>query len=84
MVTIGSSGNVKGEIFAEKLVISGEMQGNADCGNIEILSGGRMSGDLVSTNLIIESQAIFEGYSKIRVADGKGSKSTKLTDAKES
>lgn len=71
IVTIGSSGSVKGEVFAEKLVVSGELNGNADCNNVEILAGGKMCGDMVSSNLIIESQAIFEGYSKIRVADGK-------------
>lgn len=47
------------------------MDGNADCNNIEILAGGRMIGDISSVNLVIESQAIFEGYSKIRVAEGK-------------
>lgn len=74
IVTIGSSGSLKGEVFAEKLVLSGELDGNADCANVEILAGGRMNGDLVSSNLIIESQAIFEGYSKIRVAGGVGGK----------
>jgi cytoskeletal protein CcmA (bactofilin family) len=48
-------------------VISGELDGNADCANVEILAGGKMNGDLISANLIIESQAVFEGYSKIRV-----------------
>jgi cytoskeletal protein CcmA (bactofilin family) len=70
VVTIGSSGSLKGEVFAEKLVVSGELDGNADCANVEVLAGGKMNGDLVSSNLIIESQAIFEGYSKIRVAGG--------------
>ncbi|GHS87533.1 hypothetical protein FACS189487_03870 [Campylobacterota bacterium] len=69
-VTIGSSGSVKGEIYADKLVINGELEGNADCANVEILAGGKMNGDLVSSNLIIEAQAVFEGYSKIRVAGG--------------
>jgi cytoskeletal protein CcmA (bactofilin family) len=69
---IGSSGSIKGEIFAEKLVVGGELDGNADCSNVEILAGGKMNGDLVSSNLIIESNAIFEGYSKIRVAGGGG------------
>jgi cytoskeletal protein CcmA (bactofilin family) len=72
VVTVGSSGSVKGEIFAEKLVVSGELEGNADCSNVEILAGGKMNGDLVSSNLIIEAQAVFEGYSKIRVAGGVG------------
>lgn len=83
-MTIGSSGNVKGEIFSEKLVISGEMDGNADCNNIEILAGGRMVGDIISVNLVIESQAVFEGYSKIRVAEGKaGVKTSKTSESKE-
>ncbi|MDR0747765.1 MAG: polymer-forming cytoskeletal protein [Helicobacteraceae bacterium] len=75
VVTVGSSGNIKGEVFAEKLVVNGEMNGNADCANIEILANGRMTGDVVSSNLIIEAQAVFEGYSKIRVPDAKPTKS---------
>ncbi len=67
VVIIGSKGLVKGEVFAEKLVVSGEFEGNADCRDIEILTGGKIVGDIASSNLVIESQGFFEGTSKVRV-----------------
>lgn len=69
VVIIGTSGVIKGEIFAERLLISGEVVGNCDCQNIEILAGGKIVGDIISSNLIIESQGYFEGNSKIRLKE---------------
>jgi cytoskeletal protein CcmA (bactofilin family) len=67
IVTVGSSGVVNGEIVADKLLVSGQMDGNCDCENIEILAGGKITGDIVSSNLVIESNGFFEGTSKIKV-----------------
>ena len=70
IVAIGSSGLIRGEVFSEKLMVSGHLEGNADCESIDILAGGSIRGDIVSINLIIESQGKFEGQSKIRVEGG--------------
>ena len=67
VVVIGSKGIVNGEIFAEKLVVSGELEGNADCKDIEILTGGKIIGEITSSNLVIESHGFFEGTSKVKV-----------------
>lgn len=67
VVTIGSKGIIKGEIFAEKLIVSGEFDGNADCKEIDILAGGKIVGDITSKNLVIESNGFFEGSSKVKV-----------------
>lgn len=67
IVTIGARGSVRGEIYAEKLIVSGEFNGNADCKEIDILAGGKIVGDLLSANLIIESKGFFEGSSKVKV-----------------
>jgi cytoskeletal protein CcmA (bactofilin family) len=80
VVTVGSSGVLKGEVFAERLVVSGQMDGNADCNHIEVLAGGHVVGDIISTNLVIESQGVFEGYSKIRVSEGKGAPKAPLKE----
>ena len=69
VVIIGTPGLIKGEIFAERLLVSGEVVGNCDCQNIEILAGGKIVGDIISSNLIIESQGFFEGSSKIKVKE---------------
>jgi cytoskeletal protein CcmA (bactofilin family) len=67
IVTIGTTGKITGEIHANHLMVSGHFEGIADCENIDILAGGRVAGDIISNNLIIESQGKFEGTSKIRV-----------------
>jgi len=72
---------IKGEVFAQRLLVSGEIMGNCDCQNIEILAGGKIIGDIMSANLIIESQGYFEGNSKIKV---KEQKSVVATPKKES
>ena len=69
VVTIGTSGVIRGEIFSERLLVSGEIVGNCNCQNIEILAGGKVLGDIVSSNLVIESQGYFEGNSKIKVKE---------------
>ncbi len=69
VVIIGTPGLVRGEVYAERLLVSGEVVGNCDCQNIEILAGGKIVGDIVSSNLIIESQGFFEGTSKIKVKE---------------
>jgi len=66
-VIIGTTGVVKGEIFADKLVISGLLEGNANCENIEILAGGKILGDITVSDLVIESKGVFEGTSRIKV-----------------
>lgn len=66
-MVVGSKGVIKGEVFAEKLVVSGEFEGNADCTDIEVLTGGKIIGEIISSNLVIESQGFFEGTSKVRV-----------------
>ena len=70
-------------MFAEKLVVSGHLEGNADCEAIDILAGGSIRGDIISTNLIIESQGKFEGQSKIRVDEPVSSSRTVTLDDEE-
>lgn len=82
VVTIGTSGIIKGEVFSQRLLVSGEIIGNCDCQNIEILAGGKIVGDILSSNLIIESQGYFEGNSKIKVKEQKSVVAT--TSKKES
>jgi len=67
IVTIGTKGMVKGEIYADKLVVSGHFDGNVDCREVEILAGGKVVGDVISSILVIESKAFFEGTSKVKL-----------------
>ncbi|MBF0158249.1 MAG: polymer-forming cytoskeletal protein [Magnetococcales bacterium] len=66
LVTIGKAGRVDGEITARKLVVTGRFDGHADCDEIEILSGGRITGQVQSTLLVIERGSIFSGESRLK------------------
>ena len=65
-VSIGEQGNVEGEIEAKRILVSGSFQGSIEAERLEIAGGGRVDGDVVVGELVIESGAQFNGSSKIR------------------
>ncbi|MBF0124984.1 MAG: polymer-forming cytoskeletal protein [Magnetococcales bacterium] len=66
LVTIGKTGRVDGEITACKLVVTGRFEGHADCDEVEILSGGRITGQVESNLLVIERGSAFSGESRLK------------------
>ncbi|MBF0369856.1 MAG: polymer-forming cytoskeletal protein [Magnetococcales bacterium] len=70
LVSVGRKGRVEGEVHASKLIVSGNMFGNADCDEIEILAGGRMVGQVYSRKLVMDPKSIFEGESQTRSPAG--------------
>ncbi len=66
LIVIGKRGYLKGDLKADKLVVNGEFEGSADCNTVEVLSGGKFIGDVISQELTIEAKAKFQGQSKIR------------------
>ncbi len=65
-VTVGKNGMIKGEIFAEHLVVLGKVEGNVSVDIVEIKSSGKMSGTIESSELVIEPKGLFEGTSVIK------------------
>jgi len=63
-VSIGKSGKFRGEIKAAKVIVSGVVFGSIDCEVAEILSGGRVIGDVHATKFIIQDCGIFDGVCK--------------------
>jgi len=63
---VGRNGKVNGEVFAKKIIIQGLIEGSAESDRVEIHAGGRMSGKVTSSELVIEAQAIFEGQSSFK------------------
>lgn len=63
-VTVGLSGHVEGEVFAQRLVISGTLKGNVQCEIIEIAASGTVIGDVVSRDFVVEKGAKFEGKNR--------------------
>lgn len=66
IVTIGKSGKISGEVIANRLIINGLFEGDANCDIVEVLAGGKLLGKVLSKELMIEAKAEFEGESKIK------------------
>ncbi len=64
-VVIGKSGFVKGDIYAQKLIVSGVFQGNTESSVVEIQPMGKIEGKVVTPEFVIERKGIFVGESKI-------------------
>ena len=64
-VVVGKSGNVRGHIQAQKLLISGVFAGNFTGEIVDIMPYGKLYGDVVVNNIVIEPNAVFEGETKI-------------------
>lgn len=63
-VMVGKTGVIMGDIFAQKLIISGKVVGNVEAKAIEILANGRLEGTITSDELVIERKGMFLGQSK--------------------
>ena len=66
IVTIGKGGKINGSITANRLIVNGFFEGDANCDGVEVLGGGKFLGKVVSKELMIEAKAEFEGESKIK------------------
>jgi len=77
-VNIGKNGHIKGDVFTTRLVVQGVIDGNVNSARVEIKAGGRISGTLESSELIIEAKGIFEGNSVL-----KDSKQKTVSDKKQ-
>jgi cytoskeletal protein CcmA (bactofilin family) len=62
-VIIGVSGHVLGKIEAQRVYINGNLTGSVSAKEVEILSQGKLHGDLLSGDLIIEKGGRFLGNS---------------------
>ena len=78
IVTVGKSGKVKGVITADKIIVKGFVDGNADCNIVEILEGGKFVGEIHYNQILIEPKGVFEGSLKV-----KGGKIKKIEEKKE-
>ncbi len=65
-VNIGKNGRIKGDIFTNRLIVQGVIEGNVNSTRVEIKAGGRISGTLESSELIIEAKGVFEGNSVLK------------------
>ncbi|KLV05206.1 hypothetical protein ABT56_12550 [Photobacterium aquae] len=60
-LVVSNTGQVKGEIYADKIVVNGNVEGTCYANTIEILEKGVVSGTIYSDNLSIERGGKFFG-----------------------
>ena len=71
-VFIGEKSQIEATIFARRVTVAGEVKGNIEAVNgLEILSTGKVNGDIVGDRLIIEEGAIYHGDVKMDVITPK-------------
>jgi cytoskeletal protein CcmA (bactofilin family) len=69
-ITVGAEGAIKGNVHARGVIVGGTIEGNIMASEIvEIMSKGKVFGDIFSAKLTIMEGGFFEGRSKIRKAE---------------
>ncbi len=59
---VGPSGQIKGNISAQNVVISGTVDGDVSVsGKLEILSTGKLTGNISAKSLVVDEDACFDG-----------------------
>lgn len=67
IVTVGKSGKVKGVITADKIIVKGFVDGNADCNIVEILEGGKFVGEIHYNQILIEPKGVLKDLLRLKV-----------------
>jgi cytoskeletal protein CcmA (bactofilin family) len=62
ILTIGSNGKIKAQVFAKAVIVLGEVHGNVTASEkVDIREGGSVDGDIVSPRVAIAEGAHFRG-----------------------
>ncbi|MHB8620577.1 MAG: bactofilin family protein [Chloroflexota bacterium] len=62
-IVIGREAEVKANIQATNVIVSGKVMGNITCGTLEIQATGRVVGNIAAGSLLIAMGAMFRGQS---------------------
>ncbi|KJU85068.1 protein containing DUF583 [Candidatus Magnetobacterium bavaricum] len=66
-VVVGEKGHLKGDIYANGVVVGGLVEGNIHSREyIEIMTKGKVFGDVYTTKFAILEGGLFEGHSKMQ------------------
>jgi len=83
LVHVGKTGQVKGNITAETVVVDGEVSGEIVADKVEIGNTGKVYATITSAVFVIQEGGLFEGRKKIKIAlikeeENKGKKEDKM------
>jgi cytoskeletal protein CcmA (bactofilin family) len=66
-VVVGEKGRMKGDIYSNGVTVGGYIEGNINAHEyIEIMSKGKVMGDVLTQKLAILEGGVFEGHSKMQ------------------
>lgn len=66
LLIIGQQAVIQATVWAERLVVLGEVRGQVQGANrVQICAGGRVFGDVETKSLVIELGATFEGHARM-------------------
>lgn len=65
-VSVGRTGYFEGTLKSNRLMVSGHVQGRVECESLEIVSTGRVYGEIASERFVIEPGGQFVGESLTR------------------
>ena len=87
LVHVGKTGQVKGNITAETVVVNGEVSGEIVADKVEIGNTGKVYATITSAVFVIQEGGLFEGRKKIKIAlikeeENKGKKEDKKIEEK--
>jgi len=63
-LTIGDTSMIKGELFADTMVVRGRVEGSIRGRRVQICAGAKVRGDIIYVSLAIEANAVFEGIAR--------------------
>ncbi len=61
-LTIGEKAAVKGEVFADKVIVRGRVLGSVRGRQVQLAATARIEGDIIHSALSVEAGAFFEGH----------------------
>ena len=74
-VIVGPKGRVDADIYAETVLVGGEVNGNiVSKSKLEITTNGKLRGDIKTGSLIIAEGVLFEGKCQMMTEDHSGNK----------
>jgi cytoskeletal protein CcmA (bactofilin family) len=84
-LTIEAGAKVTGGVHADKVIVSGELEGNIDSASrVELLPSGVIIGDVKATSMTVAAGARMRGQADFGWDDAKGGKSGKSNGGSES
>lgn len=71
IIIIGKEGIIDGNVTAAKIVVGGELTGNIETEELQILSSGLVSGEITYSSVSIEMGGMLEGNTKSKTAQSQ-------------